>query len=121
MNVIIPGNTFNLVSYTKMDESGPSNQNAYNYIVQDDKNERNKANDVAEQNHRRRHRNQEFLSVALFSYATLTLEPTQNIHNSILIERLRVEKYLNGNPVRMFDRIRMIPDVFTMLCTYLKK
>ena len=58
-----------------MDDSGQSNWNICNYIVQDGENERNEANDVAEQNCRMRHRDQEFLGVALASYITLTLVP----------------------------------------------
>ena len=89
--------------------------------MQDNENEWNEANDIAEQNHQRRYHDQEFLSVALFSYAVLTLKPGQSIHNSILTRRLRVEEYLNSNLVRMFDRIRMTPNVFTVLYTCLKE
>ena len=41
MNVTIPGITCNLVSCIEMDESGPSNRNARNYVVQDDEDEQN--------------------------------------------------------------------------------
>ena len=58
MNVTIPGNTCNLVSCIEMDESGPSNWNARNNVVQDDEDERN----------------EEFLGVALLLYAAMTLE-----------------------------------------------
>ena len=44
-----------------MNESSPSNWNIRNYVVQEDGNERNEANYIAEQNRRRRHRDQEFL------------------------------------------------------------
>ena len=93
------------MNVTEMDGSGPSNWNARNNIVEDDEDEQN----------------DEFLGVALLSYAAMRLEPRHRIHNSILTGELKVQEYLNADPIRMFDRIRMTPNVFIVLCTCLKE
>ena len=51
----------------------------------------------------------------------MTLELRQSIHNNILPEWMKMEEYLNGNPRRMFSRVRMTPNVFRELCTCLKE
>ena len=43
------------------------------------------------------------------------------MHNNILPGWMKIEKYLNSNPRIMFNRVRMTPNVFKVLCTCLKE
>ena len=43
------------------------------------------------------------------------------MHNTILLGWLEVEEYLRGHPKRMFNKVRMTQQVFTVLCMLLKQ
>lgn len=34
---------------------------------------------------------------------------------------MKVDEYINGNPRRMFNKVRMMPQVFMTVCTCLKE
>ena len=76
---------------------------------------------MAEQGRIKIYRRRVALAIALASYAIMSLESRLNMHNNILPGWMKVDEYLNGNTHRMFNRVKMTPQVFTVLCTCLKE
>ena len=110
--------------FVEMDEGGPSNWNRSNIRDPNEVNNQSQQTQNTTMNRaaQRRRRNRDITVAAVAAAAAyLTITPALRMHNSILPGWLKIEEYLQGHPRRMFNRVRMTPQVFTALCMLLKE
>ena len=101
-----------------MDEGGPSNlySQFHNNTFPSDETRENTNNLVNKRASRNRGRR-----APIASYLFMSFEPRQQEHISALQGWMKVDEYLTGAPIRMFNKVRMTLSVFMRLCTRLKE
>ena len=61
------------------------------------------------------------IAAAIASYSFMLFEPRQRVYTSALQGWIKVDEYLTGAPIRMFNKVRMTTLMFMRLCTCLKE